>query len=88
MQMMFWSAYSFEAVYQDVVVYRWLNDTKVWRTDISQLLRKGKIDDVLRLLSPTWTSLGYGIETNSISGSLPSIYKKMLQEELRATKGI
>ncbi|MDH6064782.1 glycoside hydrolase family 24 protein [Umezakia ovalisporum] len=88
MQMMFWSAYSFEAVYQDVVVYRWLNDTKVWRTDISQLLRKGKIDDVLRLLSPTWTSLGYGIETNSISGSLPSIYKKMLQEELRATNGI
>lgn len=85
MQMMFWSAYSFEAEYQDVVVYRWLNDSKVWGTDISQLLQKGKINDVLRRLSPTWTSLGYGIETNSISSSLPNIYAKMLKEELKAT---
>jgi muramidase (phage lysozyme) len=84
MQMMFWTAYSFEAEYQDVVVYRWLNDSKVWRTDISQLLRQGKLNDVLRRLSPTWTSLGYGIETNSVSSSLPKIYQKMLQEELTA----
>ncbi|MBE9052441.1 glycoside hydrolase family protein [Nostocales cyanobacterium LEGE 11386] len=83
MQLMFWAAYSFEPQYQDVVVYRWLNDTKVWGTDISQLLQKGKIDDVLRRLSPTWTSLGYGIETNSISSSLPKIYQKMLAEELK-----
>lgn len=81
---MFWSSYSFAPEYQDIVVYRWLKDSRVWRTDIPQLLRQGKIDDVLRRLSPTWTSLGYGIETNSISKSLPQIYEKMLQEELRA----
>jgi muramidase (phage lysozyme) len=85
-KLMFWSSYSFEAQYQDIVVYGWLKDTKVWGTDISQLLQKGKIKDVLRLLSPTWTSLGYGIETNSISSSLPSIYAKMLQEELKAAR--
>ncbi|MEH2408784.1 glycoside hydrolase family 24 protein [Nostoc sp.] len=86
MQMMFWTGYSFEAEYQDVVVYRWLSDSKVWETDISQLLRQGKLNDVLRLLSPTWTSLGYGIETNSVSSSLSKIYQKMLQEELTAAK--
>jgi muramidase (phage lysozyme) len=80
--MMFWSRYSFEPEYQDLVVYRWLNDSQAWGVDISQLLRQGKINDVLRRLSPTWTSLGYGIETNSISSALPRIYKKMLQEEL------
>ncbi|AFY48104.1 muramidase (phage lambda lysozyme) [Nostoc sp. PCC 7524] len=82
-QMMFWSTYSFEPEYQDVVVYRWLNDSNVWGVDISQLLQQGKINEVLRRLSPTWTSLGYGIETNSISSSLPRIYQKMLQEELK-----
>jgi muramidase (phage lysozyme) len=86
MQMMLWNSYSFEAEYQDVVVYRWLSDSKVWGTDISQLLRQGKLNDVLRQLSPTWTSLGYGIETNSVSSSLPKIYQKMLQEELTAAK--
>ncbi|WP_375474029.1 glycoside hydrolase [uncultured Nostoc sp.] len=86
MRMMFWTAYSFEAEYQDVVVYRWLNDSNVWGADISQLLRQGKLNDVLRRLSPTWTSLGYGIETNSVSNSLPKVYQKMLQEELTAAK--
>lgn len=82
-QMMFWPSYSFEPEYQDVVVYRWLKDSKVWGVDISQLLRQGKLNEVLRRLSPTWTSLGYGIETNSITKSLPKIYQKMLQEELK-----
>lgn len=86
MQMMFWTAYSFEAEYQDVVIYRWLSDSKVWGVDISQLLRQGKLNDVLRRLSPTWTSLGYGLETNSVSSSLPKVYQKMLQEELTAAK--
>ena len=81
-QLMFWASYSFEPEYQDTVVYRWLSDSRVWGTDISQLLHQGKLNDVLRILSPTWTSLGYGIETNSISNSLPKIYQKMLQEEL------
>ncbi|MEH2067523.1 MAG: glycoside hydrolase family protein [Nostoc sp.] len=86
MRLMFWVNYSFEPEYQDIVVYRWLDDSKVWGTNISQLLRQGKLNDVLRRLSPTWTSLGYGIETNSISSSLPKIYQKMLQEELNAAK--
>jgi muramidase (phage lysozyme) len=81
-RLMFWSPYSFEAEYQDIVVYRWLSDSRVWGTDISQQLRQGRVKDVLRRLSPTWTSLGYGIETNSVSRSLPRIYQKMLQEEL------
>lgn len=80
--MMFWGSYSFEPQYQDMVVYRWLKDSRVWGIDISQLLRQGRINDVLRELSPTWTSLGYGIETNSISSSLPKIYQKVLVEEL------
>jgi muramidase (phage lysozyme) len=83
-RMMFWNAYSFEAENQDIVVYRWLTDSKVWGIDISQQLRQGKLIDVLRRLSPTWTSLGYGIETNSVSSSLPKVYQKMLQEELTA----
>jgi muramidase (phage lysozyme) len=82
---MFWVDYSFEPEYQDTVVYRWLNDSKVWGTDLSQLLHQGKLDEVLQRLSPTWTSLGYGIETNSVSRSLPQIYQKVLKEELQAT---
>lgn len=80
---MFWVSYSFEPEYQDLVVYRWLSDSQVWGTDIAQQLRRGKLQDVLRRLSPTWTSLGYGIETNSVSPYLPRIYQKMLQEELK-----
>ncbi len=85
MQIMFWASYSFEPEYQDTVVYRWLSDSRVWGTDISQQLHQGNLDEVLRRLSPTWTSLGYGIETNSVSRSLPKIYQKILQEELKTT---
>ncbi|MEA5535358.1 glycoside hydrolase family protein [Crocosphaera sp. XPORK-15E] len=77
-----WKSYSFEPEYQDKVVYRWLSDPNAWGVNISQLLQGGKIEDVLRLLSGTWTSLGYGIETNSMSSHLPKIYQQMLQEEL------
>jgi muramidase (phage lysozyme) len=75
--------YSFEAEYQDEVVYRWLSDPSAWGVDLAQLLRDGEIYEVLRILSPTWTSLGYGIETNSMSSFLPEIYQEMLQEELQ-----
>lgn len=76
-----WQTYNFEAQYQDAVVYGWLNDSNAWGTDISQLLKQGQISQVLKLLSGTWTSLGYGIETNSMSGYLPQIYQNMLAEE-------
>ena len=77
-----WKTYSFEAKYQDAVVHSWLSDSNAWGTDIRQLLRQGKIERVLQILSSTWTSLGYGIETNSMSRYLPQIYRNMLQEEL------
>ncbi|WP_365673570.1 glycoside hydrolase family protein [Okeania sp. SIO3I5] len=79
---MFWESYSFEPKYQDAVVHGWLSDRKYWKTDIPGLLRKGKLNQVLRLLSGTWTSLGYGIETNSMSRHLPTVYKEVLQDEL------
>lgn len=78
-----WQSYSFDPQSQDAVVYAWLNDPDAWEADIGQLLRKGRLDEVLWILSGTWTSLGYGIETNSMSGSLPDIYQQILQEELR-----
>ncbi|NET02050.1 MAG: glycoside hydrolase family protein [Sphaerospermopsis sp. SIO1G1] len=81
-QMMFWTSYSFEAKYQDMVVYRWLNDSRFWGFDIAKKLRQNKLDEVLRRLSPTWTSLGYGIETNSNTRFLPTVYQKVLKEEL------
>ena len=77
-----WRNYSFEAEYQDAVVHDWLSDRDAWETSIPQLLRQGEINQVLKLLSGTWTSLGYGIETNSMSNYLPQIYQNVLQEEL------
>ncbi|MEB3357059.1 MAG: glycoside hydrolase family protein [Synechococcales bacterium] len=74
--------YSFEPEFQDAVVYAWLTDKSAWGADIPSLLRQGKIHTVLRMLSGTWTSLGYGIETNSLSASLPNVYQVLLQEEL------
>ena len=76
------SSLSFQPVYQDQVVYAWLADPGAWRPDFASQLRQGKVQAVLRRLSSTWTSLGYGIETNSMSRELPSIYKRVLREEL------
>ena len=83
-----WHSYSFEPVYQDMVLYRWLSDSRAWGTDVPALLKEGKIEKVLRLLSPTWTSLGYGIETNDMSAALPRIYQQILQQELVASGAI
>lgn len=77
-----WKSYSFEPQYQDAVVYAWLSDKQAWGMDISEKLRQGDLDQVLRRLSGTWTSLGFGIETNSMSRYLPRIYRSMLKEEL------
>ncbi len=77
-----WRTYSFTPEAQDKIVYRWLNDPAAWNADLGDLLRQGQIEEVLYLLSPTWTSLGYGVETNSMSNSLPWIYEELLQDEL------
>ena len=77
-----WDRPSFEPEFQDRVVHDWLADPEAWGVDISALLRAGEIDQVLQLLSGTWTSLGYGIEDNSMTALLPQIYDEMLAEEL------
>jgi muramidase (phage lysozyme) len=77
-----WKNYSFEPEYQDQVLYRWLADTKAWGIDIGAQLRAGHLDQVLRHLSPTWTSLGYGIEDNVMTKRLPELYQRLLEEEL------
>lgn len=82
-----WKQYPFYPEDQDIVVYRWLCDSKAWnQQNISQLLRENKLQFVLKLLSPTWTSLGYGIEDNVMSDKLPKIYQKLLAEELKNAK--
>lgn len=79
--MFFWRSYSFEAEYQDRVVYRWLTDADAWGADIPELLRQGKLPRVLELLSGTWTSLGYGIEDNQNTPYLTAIYQELLAQE-------
>ena len=80
---LWWSRYSFEPQYQDEVVYRWLSDRQAWGMDIAVLLRQKQLGTVLKRLSGTWTSLGYGIESNVMTPRLPQIYQELLQEELR-----
>jgi cation efflux system protein involved in nickel and cobalt tolerance len=77
-----WGEYSFDAESQDMVVYQWLKDSSAWGFDISTALREGRLEDVLKRLSGTWTSLGYGIESNSMTTRLPRIYRNLLEEEL------
>jgi muramidase (phage lysozyme) len=81
-----WTSYSFEPEYQDQVVYRWLSDRAAWETDIPTLLHQGELPEALRLLSGTWTSLGYGIEDNDITPYLGQIYDQILQEELKLAR--
>lgn len=77
---------SFEPQAQDAIVYAWLTDHDAWQTDIPDLLEQGKLDQVFKLLSPTWTSLGYGIESNPTTPLLSQIYQKALVQEKASTK--
>ncbi|WP_347277669.1 glycoside hydrolase family protein [Oculatella sp. FACHB-28] len=81
---LFRKTYSFAPEFQDEVVYDWLTDSQAWGVDLSALLRSGNIEEVLQILSGTWTSLGYGIETNAMTASLPEVYYELLKEELQA----
>ncbi|MBD6615300.1 muramidase [Komarekiella sp. 'clone 1'] len=77
---------SFEPQIQDKVVYAWLNDHHFWGVDIAVLLKQGKLNQVLQLLSGTWTSLGYGTENNQVTPLLSQVYQQVLAEELTVTK--
>lgn len=79
-----WQRYPFDPASQDQVVYRWLDDADAWNADIPEMLRQRRVPEVLALLSGTWTSLGYGIETNDMSSQLESLYQRFLAEELSA----
>lgn len=81
-----WGEYRFDPQSQDLVVYNWLKDTSAWDLDIAASLRQGQLDTVLRRLSGTWTSLGYGIESNSMTAKLPRIYQNLLEEELQQSQ--
>ncbi|MGB3691290.1 MAG: glycoside hydrolase family protein [Spirulinaceae cyanobacterium] len=74
--------YGFQPFSQDQVVYAWLSDQQAWGENISVLLQEGKVEEVLQILSGTWTSLGYGIENNQLTPLLPEIYEQVLAEEL------
>ncbi|MGB3533840.1 MAG: glycoside hydrolase family protein [Microcoleaceae cyanobacterium] len=74
--------YSFQPEFQDRVVYQWLLDEKFWNIDIAQKLEDGELEEILDLLSGTWTSLGYGIEDNVMTERLPEVYHDVLIEEL------
>lgn len=71
---------SFAPRYQDAVVYAWLSEPR-WG-NLSAQLRQGRVQPVLRRLSGTWTSLGYGIENNDMSRELPRVYQQVLRDEL------
>lgn len=73
---------SFSALDQDLVVHAWLADPRAWRLDIAAQLRQGRVQPVLKRLSGTWTSLGHGIETNTMSRKLPGLYQRLLKDEL------
>lgn len=77
------STLSFSALHQDIVVHAWLADRQFWRVDLADLLRQGRLDEVLRRLSGTWTSLGYGIESHGMTQRLPRIYNEVLEHEMR-----
>ena len=74
--------YSFEPEYQDAVIHDWLSDPQAWNMNIPELLKAGKLEKVRKRLSGTWTSLGYGIENNSMTPRLAGIYQQLLEEEL------
>lgn len=78
--------YSFEPEYQDIVVYRWLKDHHQWDVEILTLLKQDRVEEVLGKLSGVWTSLGGGIEDNSMTPYLPQLYRQFLAEELKNQK--
>lgn len=80
-------SYSFEPQYQDIVVYRWLKDDHQWDVHLLTLLKEDRVEDVLTELSDVWTSLGAGIEDNSMTSHLPQLYRQFLAQELKFQSG-
>ena len=81
------ASYSFEPLYQDLVTYGWLEDSQAWGMDIEEQLSAGELQPVLKRLSGTWTSLGYGIEDNVVTPYLSEIYQTLLTQEQAQPQG-
>lgn len=54
--------------------------------EILTLLKQDRVEEVLGKLSGVWTSLGGGIEDNSMTPYLPQLYRQFLAEELKNQK--
>jgi muramidase (phage lysozyme) len=78
--------YSFQPQYQDEVAHAWLSDETAWNMNIPELLKAGKLEQVRKRLSKTWTSLGYGVENNTMTPKLAGLYQQLLAEELGKSK--
>jgi muramidase (phage lysozyme) len=78
--------YSFEPQFQDEVAHAWLSDPQAWNMNIPELLKAGQLEKVRKKLSGTWTSLGYGIENNTMTPRLAVLYQQLLKEELEPKK--
>jgi len=79
---LWWKTYSFEPLYQDQVVYYWLNDPHAWGFNIAQRLRNKEEKEVFCTLSQTWTSLPCGKEKNvNTDKLLKTVYPQRLKEE-------
>jgi len=79
---LWWKSYSFEPIYQDLVVYRWLNDPQAWGFNVAQKLKNKQEKKVFCSLSSTWTSLPCGKEKNvNTDQLLTKVYPLKLKEE-------
>ena len=82
--------FRFEPVYQDGVVYRWLEETSYWGCDVSRWLEsQGLMGAIQRCprLKRVWPSLPGGDQENSFTRKTPEIFEILLAEEKSGNTG-